>query len=209
MKRVLICAAVCLVASALCFGQAEEPKSYVVNGGFEEMAKAKLAGWHLYFYPKREGEDINTHLQASTEQAQTGKQSLKIAVPAPLKPLDEKQKNVRVYFNGGISREVVKLAGKTLVFSACIYVPEGSTPQPVALRLRQWGPKTEEKGTFKGDLAGLTLRGKPGEWVKVQKEAVLKVEDLTHMDMQCSVTASGKPVLQYIDDVRLEVKPAE
>jgi len=44
----------------------------------------------------------------------------------------------------------------------------------------------------------LSVKGKPGEWVKAEK-------GIESMDMQCRVRADRKPVLMYLDEVSLTV----
>jgi len=213
MRLVWPALAICVAVAFVCAAKegtpekAETPRSYVVNGSFEKQAKGKAPGWSWYFWPQKPG--IEKHFQLSKEQAKTGEWSHKITVEKPLEPRSVKDKKLPtyVYFNGTVSPDVAKLQGKTLVFSASVYVPKGSQPQRVSVRLRQWGKPEKKLKAFRGDLMRLSLMGKPAQWVTVKKAALLKPElKVERMDMQCTMIASSKPVLQYVDDVKLTVK---
>lgn len=170
-------------------------QQFLVNGDFEEHI---LSGWSLGFYPQREG-DISQCIHRSDKRAKTGKWSLEINT----EPIIGEE--VTLVFNGAISPELAKYKGQRVIFSGWVYIEKGSAIRPINIRFRTFG--IDEKGTnaFLGDVLGITILGKPGEWTKFQAIGYIPHKNITGMDLHCSISPDIVPTRRYLDELRVEL----
>lgn len=175
-----------------------EAGSFLLNGDFAEGEGKIPSGWAISFYPQREG-DVYNCIYRSTARAKSGTTSLCIDTQPIL------GEEVTLVFNGTIAREATQLRGKRLVLSGWVYVEKGTPARPIGMRLRTFGRDEEGRGIFLGDVLELTVFGTPGKWVRFQASGVVPNKEITGMDLHCWISPDIVRVLQYLDDVRVEV----
>jgi len=201
-----VVAGVCFAAEEPKPGSEDKPKSFLNNGSYETQKKGKAVYWHLHLWPKRK--DVEQYIYVSQEQAKEGKWSLKIDAKPPLKP------KTSLCFNGNVSKDVLKTQGKPLAFSGWVYTPKDGGDMTISLRVRQWGKNEKGKNAFFGDAIALTVKGKPGEWMKFEKVGVIDPKKkVLSLDLHCNAKTSKEKGVRYVDDVRLTLhtpkKPAD
>lgn len=176
---------------------ADEARSFLVNGDFEEGTGAGALGWSCSFYPGRKG--IEDCVGRSDARARSGRWSFKIDTQAAL------GEEVALVYNGVVSAEATRLRGRTLALSGWIYVESGSALRPMHMRVRTFGKDKEGKGTFIGDVLDASVLGRPGEWAPFRFSGVVPDAEITTMDLHCSVCPDMVRTIQFLDDLRLEL----
>jgi len=187
-------------ASLLPVPAAERPRSYILNGSFEVQKNGQPADWSLCTSPARN--DVQKYLHLSKDNVKDGEWSLMVDVtPKDLMP------DVSFLFNGGVSSDVLKARGKTLVLSGWIFVEKGADPEPVMFRVCTNGLDAEGRPTDLGCAINDVARGKPGEWTRFKLSGVLDAQKpIRGVWMQCGWNTGKTATTQYVDDLRLVVK---
>lgn len=170
-------------------------QQFVVNGDFEQQT---LSGWSLGFYPPRDG-DINQCIHRSDKRAKKGKWSLEITTQPIL------GEEVTLVFNGAISLDLAQFKGQRVILSGWVYIEKGFAIRPINIRFRCFGIDEEGRSSFLGDVLGITVLGKPGEWTKFQAIGNIPNKNITGMDLHCSISPDIIPTIQYLDDLRVEL----
>jgi len=167
--------------------------SLLVNGDFE----GGIQGWSMSFYPK--GEGIERCISISDARSKSGRCSLRIDTGPVL------GEETALVFNGAVSKEAIRLAGKRLTLSGWVYIEPKTAVRPISMRLRTFGKDEKGRGVFLGDVLSLKVLGKPGEWVRFEVSGVVPDLDIRSMDLHCSIRPDLARTLQFIDDLRLEL----
>lgn len=187
-------------ASLLPVPAAETPRSYILNGSFEVQKNGRPADWSLCTSPARD--DVQKYLYLSKDNVKDGEWSLMVNVT----PKDS-MPGVSFLFNGGVSSDILKARGKTLVLSGWILVEKGADPEPVMFRVCTNGLDADGRPTDLGCAINDVARGKPGEWTRFELSGVLDAQKpIKGVWMQCGWNTGKTATTQYVDDLRLVVK---
>lgn len=190
-----------VTATARAGEDGDKDENLLRNGSFEQVKKDWAVGWTRHCWPKGSG-DITKFVNVTTEMAKDGKRSLKIEVTDP-----KANKGVLCFGQSLPGKLVATLKGKKVELEASIYVKPGAKPVTVNMRLRMFGKKPDGKPGFLGDVVGLRLLGKPGEWVTVEKAGVVNPKgEVLSMDLHCDMSTKAAATVQYIDEVELEIE---
>lgn len=204
-KRIVSVIALVFACATWAAADGEKPRSFIVNGSFEQQMDGVLAGWGIYTVPARE--DAAQYLAPSKDKAKDGDWALKLSFQEPPKDPKNPANTCMLLFNGEVDPAIIQGKGKTFVMSGWVYVQAGAAPSPVIFRVRTFGPGPQGPSDFLGDLFNITATGKPGEWVKFEETAVLDAKkDIKSLNLQCGWTNARQATTQYVDDLRLVVK---
>lgn len=167
--------------------------SLLLNGDFE----GELRGWSISFYPK--GEGIERCIAISDARSKSGRYSLRIDTSPVL------GEETTLVFNGAVSEEATRLAGKRVLLSGWVYIEPRTAVRPISMRLRSFGKDERGRTVFLGDVLSLKVVGKPGEWVRFHSSGVVPDLDIKSMDLHCAIRPDLVRTLQFLDDLRLEL----
>lgn len=201
MMRTL--SALVLVAPAMVAGA----DNFIVNGSFESQGDDGAHGWSVFINPAGE-HDASKYIHVSRERARDGDWSLKLnAADPPIHPNDPDQTCGVLLSGGMIDTDLAAYRGKTFVLSGRLYVEQGTQASPFYLRARLYGPSERKKRDFLGDLVKVHAEGRPGEWVRFERAGVLDADSTaTDISFLGGWQRLDDPSVQYVDDLRLEVK---
>ena len=172
-----------------------EEKNFILNGDFEGK---ELSGWSLAFHP-REEKDIKKCIHLSDKRAKAGNQSLEINTNPVL------GEEVTLVFNGAVSNELINYKGRRVILSGWVYIENGTAMRPLHMRLRTFGRDEKGNSVFLGDVLEITVLGRVGEWVKFQSIGTIPENNITGMDLHCSISPDIVPTVQFLDDLHLEI----
>lgn len=183
------------------------PKSFIMNGSLEEQVDGKAVGWSTSTSPARE--DVASYLAPSMDKAKDGDWSLKLNLKTPPKDPQDPKKEWSYFFAPSVSRDVLQEKGKTLLFTAWVYAEPGvEKPSRLILRMRVWRPNEKGDASVAEAPIDVLVTPKIGEWTRVEATGMLNPNTAyTDVDMQCGWAEGGVVGVQYVDDLRLVVKP--
>lgn len=173
--------------------------SFLLGGSFERGIGDRPAYWSLSLYPTQK--DPGSCLSRSQERVRWGEWSLKIDTG------DILGEETTLVFNGAVSADAARVSGGRLEVCGYVYVEPGTAVRPIGMRLRCSGPDESGQTAFLGDVVGLTVLGRPGEWVEFRASGALPKGRITGMDLHCSIRPDVVRTVQFLDDLVVRVPP--